>query len=277
MAPAVRETQKPKVLDLIDSMVLNLERRRRRAGQLTRLLLVAEQRRMKKFEPYQAARFDRAIVVGQADREAVESLNVETIPLGVSIPKEWLSDYEPHRIIFSGRMGYAANIAAFEWFTKEVLTRLRRSIPDLELVVAGADPTRRVRNLDGIDGIRVTGYVTDLRREIARSALSVAPMQTGSGMQNKVLEAMACGVPVVATTLGKGSIDATDDDGLVVADDPESFAIACERILGSDKLRQTLGLAAREKIRRSYGWDVHRRRVEELYRTLSIESRYGRE
>ena len=116
-------------------------------------------------------------------------------------------------------------------------------------------------------GITVTGYVDDIRVHLARASVGIVPMRAGSGMQNKVVEAMACGTPLVATPYALGGVGARDERDVLVANDACRFAAQTVRLLRSPVLRDRLARAARALVERRHGWDSSVTSLEALYRT----------
>jgi polysaccharide biosynthesis protein PslH len=155
-------------------------------------------------------------------------------------------------ILFTGQMDYAPNIDAVRWFAEEVLPH----IPGATFYIAGRAPTREVMALAAFPQIKVTGEVPDTRAYIEAADLVVAPLRIARGVQNKVLEAMAMGKPVVASKEAAEGIDAEPGRDLIVADGVESFAKAVNVLIEDWDRAIALGLAARSQMERRYAWDA---------------------
>lgn len=154
-------------------------------------------------------------------------------------------------IVFTGQMDYRPNIEAAIAFARQSLPRIREAAPGAHFAIVGREPTSAVHALAGLPGVIVTGEVADVRPWLAAAAVVVAPLGVGRGIQNKVLEAMAMGRPVVASSEAFAGIDATPERELIVAADPVAPVIA----LLSDAARaQALGEAARRRVEARYGW-----------------------
>src|SRR5207248_2686226 len=130
--------------------------------------------------------------------------------------------YDADTIAFVGRMDYYPNQECMFDFCANTLPRLRAKRPTLKLLIVGADPPSAVRDLQNLAGVTVTGSVPDVRPYLRRSALMVAPLNIARGTQNKILEAMAMGVPVVTSSVAAGGVDAQPPEHIVVADEPGS-------------------------------------------------------
>jgi polysaccharide biosynthesis protein PslH len=162
---------------------------------------------------------------------------------------------QPSRLLFTGAMDYFPNVEGVEWFAREVFVPLKSKRPDLEFIIAGANPTGRVRRLAQIKGIVVTGFVQDMRAEQAKAQIVVVPLRIARGMQNKVLEAMACGKAVIASEKSLGGIHAKDDQELEIANTPKEFQTKLEALLAAPERIEAMGKAARVFIEQNYSWD----------------------
>jgi glycosyltransferase involved in cell wall biosynthesis len=166
----------------------------------------------------------------------------------------------PGRLLFTGTMSYPPNAQAARWLVEHVMPIVRARRPDVSLEVVGRDPPTAVRQLAG-PGIAVTGRVPDLATHFAAAAVVVAPLLSGSGTKLKVLEAMAAGRPVVATTIGAEGIDARDGEDLRVADSPAAFADAVLDLLADSSEAARIGRNGRELAARRYSWPASGERM----------------
>src|SRR5262249_12060523 len=128
------------------------------------------------------------------------------------------ADFAP-RMVFTGAMDYYANVEAVEWFVTEVLPQIRKQEPRAEFFIVGSNPTARVKRLAARPGVTVTGFVEDVRPHLLGATACVVPLRIARGVQNKLLEAMACGNAVVATTQAAASLRVKSGEELLVADD----------------------------------------------------------
>jgi sugar transferase (PEP-CTERM/EpsH1 system associated) len=175
---------------------------------------------------------------------------------------------EPAPVVFIGRMDYWANADAAVWFVREVLPRLHRRVGPIRFHVIGAAPTRAVRALSDGRSVVVTGRVPDVRPYLAHAALAVAPLRVARGIQNKILEAMAAGKAVVASSEAFEGVDAVPGRDLVVADGADRFAEAAARLLLDEAERDRLGRAARARMAARYPWPAQLAILDELIEAL---------
>jgi sugar transferase (PEP-CTERM/EpsH1 system associated) len=270
IAPYVSTISAPKVIELIDSMQLNLERRLSMEPVTRRWLFQEELRRIISYEQKIGDFFDRMIVVAEKDRALIKSDRVQVIPNGVdtNLFKPELKAQPNPVIIFSGNMGYAPNINAVNWFVELCLPRIQQVIPSASLIIAGANPNREMRGLERRGQITVTGFVDSMAETLNQASVAIAPMQSGSGIQNKILEAMACELPVVTTTLGLGSIKAQPGQEILVADSPESFADTLITLLQNPQLTKEIGQRARTFVIQNHSWEYGATQIEEVYNQI---------
>ncbi|MDQ3000606.1 MAG: TIGR03087 family PEP-CTERM/XrtA system glycosyltransferase [Fibrobacterota bacterium] len=164
---------------------------------------------------------------------------------------------EPGRILFTGAMDYFPNEEGVTWFAREVFPSVRGMFPHSRFVIAGSNPTYKVRALARMDGVEVTGFVEDMRKEQAKAHIVVVPLRIARGMQNKVLEAMACGKAVVVGRKAMGGILAVHGRDLMVAETPEEFGECIRNLLADPSLVEAMGAAARKYILDNLSWETH--------------------
>ena len=157
-------------------------------------------------------------------------------------------------LVFVGAMDYFANIDGVKWFVDDVLPMVRLRKPEVVFQIVGSNPARAIRKLAQSAGIEVTGYVADVRPYLRKAAVCVVPLRVARGVQNKVLESMACGRPVVATPESVAGLDLTDGQELIVAGSPERFAESVIGIMEDAALSETLSLSARNFVEQRHAW-----------------------
>ena len=164
-------------------------------------------------------------------------------------------------IVLTGAMDYAPNAEAARFLAEEILPLVRRARPAVTLGLVGARPGPRVQALGAQPGVLVTGRVPDIRPYLEGARVAVAPLAVARGVQNKVLEAMAMGVPVVASAGAATGTGAAPGEHLLVADGAEATAAAVLRVLSDDALAARLGAAGRAKVTRDDAWETTLRRL----------------
>jgi len=159
-------------------------------------------------------------------------------------------------LVFTGAMDYWPNVDAAVWFAEAVLPELRQRHPGLRFYIVGRSPDPAVQALAG-EGVVVTGTVDDVRPYLAHAAVVVAPLRIARGIQNKVLEAMAMGRPVVASAACAGPIGAIIGTELLAAEDAEEFRRHIGKLLTDRAYADNMGIAARRRVLADFSWDAH--------------------
>jgi len=246
-------------VDMVDSMGLNFGRRATMEKGLKGRLLAMEAQRVDAYEKKIAQRADRCFVVSSIDQQAIGSDHVGVLPLGIDMQRFNKPD-EPTTaplIAFTGNMFYQPNVDAILWFAEHCWPAIKAAVPGVRLVVVGNRPQPSVVALGKEDpSIEVMGRVPSVAAVLKTAAVAVAPMRSGSGMQFKILEAMACGVPVVATTIGQGDIGCVAGSDIVVSDNGDDFAREVIALLGSAPLRARIGNAGFHYVQEHHSWDA---------------------
>lgn len=246
-------------VDLIDSMGLNFSRRVNTARGVSRWALSIERDRVSAYERNLANRSRYSFVVSEIDRQAIGAQSVHVIPLGVDLDKfnrAPINNDHPV-IVFTGNMGYRPNIDAVIWFLKNCWTNLKLEAPGIKFLIAGSNPHSLIASISSKDpDVSIIGKVPSIAAVLNESMISIAPMQSGSGMQFKILEAMACGVPVVTTTLGLGDIHAIAGRDLLVSDAPNDFTASVLYLIENSIARLKLGNSGLDYVCQSHSWDA---------------------
>jgi glycosyltransferase involved in cell wall biosynthesis len=167
----------------------------------------------------------------------------------------------PGRLLFTGTMSYPPNAQAARWLVERVLPQIRARRRDVTLAIVGRDPPAAVRELASVEGVTVTGRVPDLASYFAEAAVVVAPLLAGSGTKLKVLEAMAAGRPVVATSVGAEGIGAEDGRELRIADGPAAFAGAVVELLDDPAAAGEIAHRGRALAADRYSWKASGRQM----------------
>jgi sugar transferase (PEP-CTERM/EpsH1 system associated) len=277
VSPYVRDVSSPiRVLDFgdLDSAKWEAYGRHRRFP-LSRVYAL-EARRLRAFEERTARQFHHCTVSTDGELEQFRALNLPilctVIPNGVNIAataREPSSENGRPVIAFVGRMDYFPNIDAAVYFATDILPRIRERIPTVQLKIIGSNPTLRVRRLAHRPGVIVTGHVPDVRTHLENATVSVAPLRIARGVQNKILEAMALGIPVVASPEAAKGIQASSGVHFLEGRDPEEFAHHVCRIINDVGLRCRLVSAARRQIDRIYQWPRSMAMLDKLLDRLS--------
>jgi glycosyltransferase involved in cell wall biosynthesis len=171
-------------------------------------------------------------------------------------------------IILSGKMSYHANVTAALYFVREVFPRVRARHPEARLRIVGSAPPTELLNLARDPAIEVTGYLADIRPSIASGAVAVCPVAVKVGIQNKILEAMALGVPVVSTAAGAVGLGARSGIDMLIGRDSDELAQHISAVLDDESLRRRLALAGRQYVETHHRWSTVADTFEALYKIV---------
>jgi len=232
-----------------------------------------ENRRLLAYEIKINQKFDFTVFVSEREKVIFQKLypgarDVSVIQNGVSYdyftPKTQRPKNANPLLVFTGFMNYFANEDGVHWFCEKILPLIRVEFPGAEFYIVGSHPTRTVRNLARIPGVKVTGYAQDIRDYYWKADVCVIPLRIACGLQNKVLEAMATGNAVVATSNARDGIMCNENSDIVVANQPEDFAREVVDLLKNPERRDELGRNAVKNIRTHYCWDTNLKMFDDL-------------
>lgn len=252
----------PAVFDAVDCLSM-LESRRRRVTRnpVVKLFSWMESRKFAQGEERAVRGFNRVVISSAVDREAYPvptelRTKIDVIPNGVDLKHFGFRQVEGKKnlLVFCAKLDYFPNEDAALYFVRAVWPLLRTRRPELQFEIVGSRPPRSVRRLDGKNNIRVLPSVPDVRPFLGRAWVALCPIRIRAGIQNKILEAMALGVPVVATSVCCAGLELQPGKHLMVADGPAPFATAIELLLDNATLREKLVEAGRAYVERQHRW-----------------------
>ncbi len=263
MAPYLSERKDlPRILDLPDAFSLYWERRKKvKRGIFTTIFENIEQKRVLSYESV-LKDYQLSLVCSGEDLEYLKQRhhvhNLRLLPNGVDLTMFTAEKHDyshNHTLLFTGNMDYAPNVDAVGYFTEEILPIVHQRFPEVKFVIAGQRPVQKVLELAS-DKVIVTGFIKDLAEVYNNASVVVAPLRFGAGTQNKVLEAMAMGVPVVCSNIGFEGLGIKSGEGAIMQTDKVLFASSVCELLESETMRNNVGDAGRKVIRQKFDWKV---------------------
>ncbi len=254
----VSHSPHPKVMDFQDALSMNTERRMEHSHGLWHYILHFEFKMLRSSEYNSFKIFDALTIISEPDSDAIphkRNGDIFIVPNGVDFdyfkPMEREKKYD---VVFCGNMRYEPNIRAAQFLAKEVMPLVWKECPQATLLLAGAYPKHNISSLAN-ERITVSGFVDDIRECYASARIFVAPMQTGSGLQNKLLEAMAMRMPCVTTDIANDSLHAEDEKEILVGNTPQQLADHIVDLLLNEKQSQEVASNGYEFVRNNYSWE----------------------
>jgi sugar transferase (PEP-CTERM/EpsH1 system associated) len=267
--------QPPIVWDSVDCISLLFRRAATHSeSRLSRWVARFELGRTQRYEGWLAQQFDRVLLTSPIDRDAFDALNpcassaLSVLGNGVDVeyfrPAEG-NAREPATIVVTGKMSYHANVTMTLFLIREIMPAVWAQRPDVKVAIVGKDPPQEVRALAQHPAISVTGTVADLRPYIQHATIAAVPIAYGAGIQNKVLEAMACATPVIATPQAVTALTAVPDRELLVAPDAPGLAQTILALLADPARQRAIGEAGRAYVETHHNWRNIAAQLEEIY------------
>jgi sugar transferase (PEP-CTERM/EpsH1 system associated) len=280
MAPYVaNHSRLYRIVDLTDVISKEIDLSLPYRGLASRAVYRLEKKRINRYEQWVAQNFEETWLISRTDRQALArtspEANIRVVPNGVDLEQFHPTGQPcaPDSLIFVGHLRVLHNMDAATYLAQDVLPLVRKEIPTCTLNIVGADPAPQIQRLGDSAAITVTGFVPDLNAQLNKAAVFVAPLRFAAGIQNKVLEAMAAGRPVVTTSLVNDGLGAQPDQEILVADDASTTAQQIVRLLTNERLREQMGRAGRHFVQARYSW-IH---VVERMRTIEKSLQQGRD
>ena len=259
-----------RILDLPDAFSLYWQRRKEVPRSiLSKMLDNIESKRVIKYEEYVLNEFNLNLVCSQEDQAFLiknhQVSNIELLPNGVDTQqfKPGKHDYSHNEtLLFTGNMDYDPNVDAVIYFVDEILPKIVKAFPNVKFVIAGQRPIEKVKALDNGKNVFVTGFIPDLSDTYNSASVVVAPLRFGAGTQNKVLEAMSMGIPVVCSNIGFKGLGIKDGEGAFMRLGANEFADQVIKLLSDEELRKTTGKKGIEVIAKSFTWETISEKLE---------------
>ena len=255
----------PKTLDYMDALSAGIQRRVEKQKVHKRWVFRSEAKRLKRYESLMFDFFENRTIISKQDQQLImhpNSKEIVCIPNGIDASFfEDISTEKTHDFVFVGNMSYAPNIEAITYISENILPLF----PNRTLLISGSSPSKRVKKIASENAqIELTGWVDDIRYSYAAGRIFLAPMMIGTGMQNKLLEAMAMGVPCITTPLANNPIGTKANAEILVASNPTEFKNAIEALLSNASKYDEIQSNARAFVGRNHHWNTTTNRLVEL-------------
>ncbi len=267
VAEYVKGISIPKTLDYQDVFSKGVERRLATSPFYLKPFLRIEYRRLLRYEQEAFDAFDNKIIISAPDRDLIPHPGREKIVVvanGVDTdffsPMDAVKDYD---LVFTGNMGYPPNIKSAEFLVNEILPEVFLKKPGVRLLIAGANPHLRVMVLKS-EQVTVSGWVPDMRECYARARVFIAPMQIGTGLQNKILEAMAMKIPCITSPLAFQALNAREGKEILVAETPKEYAAHIMMLLDNPEKALEIARNGYDFVHRNFNWETETDKINKL-------------
>lgn len=264
----------PATLDYMDAFSLGMQRRAAESPWWQKPILSREAKKLLAWEKEIYSDFQYHTIISEQDKSKIalsEDNEITVVPNGVdtdffSPQSKWNLEYD---LVFVGNLSYFPNKLAARLLAQEIFPGLQSIQPQINLLLAGAEPGPEIKAYGQQKNISVSGWLEDIREAYAKGKLFVAPLMTGSGQQNKILEAMAMGKVCITTSIVNNAINAGHKKEIWVADTVEEFIKAIQILLKDEDLRENIGRQAREFILKNYSWEEQCSKLERIWGVYS--------
>lgn len=260
----------PKTIDYQDAFSKGVERRIDKSKWLKGIFR-SEHKRLLKYENLIFDYFDFHTIISEEDRNFIfheKRSQIKIIPNGIDTdffkPTKAEKTYD---ILFVGNMSYAPNVDSAQHIVEDIMPIIWRKKPDTKVMIAGSNPAPEVKKL-AENRVTISGWVEDIRDAYQGAKIFLAPMRIGSGLQNKLLEAMSMKIPSITSSLANKSLKATSNDNAIICNTPEEYANAVLRLMSDDQLYSTLSENGRMFVKEQFSW---KRSVDDLIHLMEQE------
>lgn len=255
MAEYARQIDIPKTLDYMDSFGISMMKRSKISGFLTSWIYRMEGKRMIKYEEKIAHYFDNLIIISNQDKNNLHFSNASNIQVIGNGVGEYFTEYREdhpvtHQLVYVGNMSYLPNIETANYIVNNILPLCPEHYT---VLLAGDNPDRRVKELAS-DNVILTGWVDDIRPCYLSGKLFIVPMWSGTGQQNKILEALALGVPCITTTMVNNAIGAIPNHEIIIAETKEEFVLAIQLLMSDEDLYLKIKENGRRFVKEKFDW-----------------------
>lgn len=251
----------PKTLDYMDALNAGMRRRLERAEGLKRILIREEAKRLVRYENIIFDYFEHHTIISQQDKELIYHKDrglIHVVANGVDTDffNPLISAERSFDIVFTGNMNYPPNVDGAIRLVKEIKPLVEKMGRKIKILLAGANPAQEVKDLVSIEGVEVTGWMDDIREAYAKAKLFVAPMRIGSGMQNKLLEAMSMAMPCITTPIAANAFSADQKKVLHIAETNQHIAEKIIFLLNDNQSAQKSGELSRSLVISDFNWSA---------------------
>ena len=251
--------QYPKTLDYMDAFSKGIERRVSNEPWWKKWLLKIEQKRLVNYENLIFDYFDHHTIISEQDRRFIYHAkrdDIHVIRNGVDAAFFGIEKDENCELVllFTGNMSYPPNVDCAQYLSQEIMPLIWEKKPSAQLRLAGANPHQKVAEL-ATEKVIVTGWVDDIREEYAGASIFVAPMRMGTGLQNKLLEAMSMELPCVTSALANNALQAQPDQDVLIGNNAKEVAAQILSLIDDEDRHEAIAKSGKEYVTQHFTWE----------------------
>ena len=255
----------PKTIDFMDVLSKGIERRISTSPFYLKKILETEAERLKIYENIMFEYFDNHAIISLQDQELIYHVKREEIaiiPNGIDThffsPDSKIK--KKYTLLFNGNMQYQPNVKSAIYIVTHILPLVKEKIPGVSLLISGTSPTKEVQELAS-DAVTVSGWMDDIRDAYNQAIIFIAPMQIGTGLQNKLLEAMAMEMPCVTSKLANNALNAKTNDEILIGNSKEEYAELIIKLINDSSKREALGKNGQTYVRNNFNWETSTKKL----------------
>lgn len=266
-----------KVLDMVDLLSFNMLNRAKREKWYLKTVYYFEHLLMKQYEKNIIPKFDSIILVSESESSKIKIKhdNIVINPIASNISSlnkyEYQSKSKDNIMVFHGNMGYYPNNEAMLYFINYLWQDVLKIYPDYKLLIVGKNPSKELMKYNNINNIIITGYVDDVSIYLQKAKIGIYPLNSGSGMQTKILEALSVGLPSIATVYATNGLQNLGNDTIIVVEKYKDILDNIRLLTENDVIRKKLSENGHKFISKNYSWDKNFEVLLKIYKNKEKE------
>lgn len=268
----VKNRHENKIIDFMDCFSIGLKRRSEKSNFFMKMIVLFEYKRVKEYESKIFDFFKNHTIISEVDQKYInhkKKSEIAIIPNGIDLTyfKRKSKKYTTNTIIFVGNMSYKPNVLAAKFICEKILPIVEKKVKNTKVIIAGSSPNRLVRKLAKKNkNIIITGFINDIRDAYEKGTVFIAPMFIGSGLQNKLLEAMSMKLPCITTELANKSLNATKNE-IIIANNEKEFAKHCIELFNNKEKTLNLIENGYKFVKSKFDWKKSTEEINKLIKS----------
>ena len=257
----------PKTLDYMDALSSGMDKRAQIAKQLKKIPFQIEGQRLRMYENKIFDYFDNHTIISEQDQKLIShpsNKSIQVIPNGIG---EYFTQFNSDKInkeydlVFVGNLSYPPNIESCLFIVNQILPLFENKGKSISVLLSGANPTQKIQKLNQLKNVTVQGWVEDIRYSYAKGKIFIAPLFIGTGLQNKLLEAMALNIPCITTSLANNALKAKPNKEILIANSATEFYQTIQQLLKNTNQTEELKVNAKNFVIKNYSWETSTKQI----------------